>query len=73
MEKNNYKFLNHKERIKSVTDLAFENNMSSVKVLEVYNKFNSQMYINNNDNSLYNPILEEASFALTKLFLTRLN
>jgi hypothetical protein len=65
--------LTHKERLKSVIDLAGEFNMPVKKVFDLYNGVNYIVYKINNERSLYNPDLEEKTFASVKRYLSRLN
>lgn len=67
------KTLSHLERIKSVMDMAVEHNMPVKKVFDMYNKVNDALYKIFNDNSLYNPNIENMTFASIERYFSRLN
>jgi len=65
--------LSHKERIKSVINMAVEHNIPVRKVFDLYNKVNDILYKICNENSLYNPNIEEITFAAVEKYFSRLN
>ena len=65
--------LSHLERIKSVNNLAVKNNIPIKKVFDLYNKVNDILYKNCNENSLYNPDIEDITFASVERYFSRLN
>lgn len=67
------KQLSHLERIKSVNDLAIKNNIPVKKVFDMYNKVNDTIYKLLNENSLYNPNIENITFSSVERYFSRLN
>jgi hypothetical protein len=65
--------LTHLERIKSVNNLAIKNNIPVKKVFDMYNQVNDILYKKLNENSLYNPIIENTTFASIERYFSRLN
>lgn len=65
--------LTHLERIKSVNNLAIKNNIPVKKVFDMYNKVNDTLYKVCNENSLYNPDIENIVFASVERYFSRLN
>ncbi|MEK6833444.1 MAG: hypothetical protein AABY32_05330 [Nanoarchaeota archaeon] len=67
------KQLSHLERIKSVMNMAVERKIPVEKVFNLYNKVNDILYKNLNENSLYNPDIENVTFASVERYFSRLN
>ncbi len=67
------KKLTHLERIKSIRDIAIEYKMPIKKIFDIYNKINDALYKFYNELVLYNPDIENITFASVKRYLNLLN
>lgn len=61
------------ERIKSVRNMAVEHKIPVKKVFDIYNKVNDMLYRVCNENRLYNPDIENITFASVERYFSRLN
>ncbi len=53
--------------------MAVEHKIPVKKVFDMYNKVNDMLYKVCNKNSLYNPYIENITFASVKRYFSRLN
>jgi len=67
------KSLSHLERIQSVIDFAVKNKIPVKKVFDLYNQVNDILYKTLNEDSLYNPDIENITFASIERYFCRLN